>query len=193
MSQPNQYLWCYFCNRFYIMLKFKTMKNLIFVAFLVMAFISAHAQETEKKSKKQLKQEKEAQQIAEVKSMMDEKSFVFEARNANPMKGRSITLTSQYDVKVTQDSVFSYLPYYGVAYNATYGGTESPMVFNSPAEKYSSESSKKGYTVKITARNGNDRLDFTFHISENGSTTLNVSSMNRQSISYYGELVKETK
>ncbi len=29
-----------------------------------------------------------------------------------------------------------------------------------------------------------------FHISETGTTTLNVLSMNRQSISYYGNLEK---
>lgn len=167
------------------------MKNLIIVLILTMTFFTVHAQETAKKSKKELKAEKEAKRIEEVKAMIDGNSFVFEARTANPMKGRSMTLTTQYDVKVTQDSIYSYLPYYGVAYSASYGGTDSPMVFDSPAEKFSSESSKKGYIVKVAAKNGNDRIDFTFHISENGSTTLNVSSTNRQSISYFGEIVKE--
>jgi len=42
----------------------------------------------------------------------------------------------------------------------------------------------------VVVKNGNDRLEFNFHISETGSTSLNVSSLNRQSISYNGNLEK---
>lgn len=168
------------------------MKNLLILA-LVFAIFSANAQETEKKSKKELKAEKKAKQIEEVKAIIESKNFVFDARNANPMKGRSVTLTSEYDVKVTNDSIFSYLPYFGVAYSASYGGTDSPMIFDVPFETCTQEKVKNGYMVKVEAKNDNDRLTFTFHISETGTTTLSVSSINRQSISYYGEILKEKK
>lgn len=168
------------------------MKNLLIVALLLTMF-SVNAQETEKKSKKELKAEKKAQQIEEIKNIVESKNFVFDARNANPMKGRSVTLTSDYDVRVTNDSIFSYLPYYGVAYTASYGGTDSPMIFDVPFETCTQEKAKNGYMVKIEAKNKNDRLTYTFHISETGTTNLNVSSMNRQSITYYGEILKEKK
>jgi hypothetical protein len=167
------------------------MKKVLIIAFFIISIVTLNAQEAEKKSKKELKAEKEAKQIEETKALVESKTFVFDARNANPMKGRSITLTSEYDVKITKDSIYSYLPYYGVAYSASYGGTDSPMIFDKPFETCDMEKTKKGYEVKVTVKNGNDKLDFSFYISETGSTNLSVSSTNRQSISYYGDIVKD--
>jgi hypothetical protein len=174
----------------YIELKNYKMKNLIMIALLAICVLSVGAQETEKKSKKQLKAEKEARKIEETKALVESKMFVFDARTANPMKGSSKTLTSEYDVKITKDSIYSYLPYFGVAYTASYGGTDSPMIFDKPFDTCTVEKTKKGYTVEVDVKNSNDKLDFSFYISENGSTTLSVSSTNRQSITYYGDIVK---
>ncbi len=160
------------------------------MTILAICVLAISAQETEKKSKKELKAEKEAKKIEETKALVESKMFVFDARTANPMKGRTMSLTTDYDVKITKDSIYSYLPYYGVAYTASYGGTDSPMIFDKPFETCDMEKTKKGYEVDVTVKNGGDRLDFTFYISENGSTTLNVSSTNRQSISYFGDIVK---
>jgi len=166
------------------------MKKLLFISLLIISIVTAYSQETEKKSKKELKAEKEAKQIEETKALVESKMFVFDARTANPMKGSTRTLTSEYDVRITKDSIYSYLPYFGVAYTASYGGTDSPMIFDKPFDTCTLEKTKKGYTIEVDVKNGNDKLDFSFYISENGSTTLNVSSTNRQSISYYGDVVK---
>ena len=166
------------------------MKTIVLIGFFMLSLFSVNAQETAKKSKKELKAEKKAQQIEETKTLVESQTFVFRATNANPMKGRTVNLTSEYDVKVNKDSIFSYLPYYGVAYSASYGGTDSPMIFDKPLENYKMEKTKNGYLVKVSAKNGNDRLEFNFHISETGFTSLNVSSLNRQSISYNGNLEK---
>ena len=169
------------------------MKDLLMIAFLMFCIFSVSAQETEKKSKKELKAEKEAKQIEETKALVESKMFVFDARTVNPMKGSTRTLTSEYDVRITKDSIYSYLPYFGVAYSASYGGTDSPMIFDKPFDTCTLEKTKKGYTIEVDVKNGNDRVDFSFHISESGATTLSVSSTNRQAISYYGEIVKEKK
>jgi hypothetical protein len=155
-----------------------------------LSLVFTDAQGQEKKSRKQQKAEKKAQQIEETKSIVDSKTFVFKATNANPMGRSSINLTTDYDVRIENDTIFSYLPYYGTAYTASYGGTDSPMIFDSPVVSYTVEETKKGYRIQVTAKNGNDRLDFNFHITETGSTTLNVASVNRQSISYFGNLEK---
>jgi len=166
------------------------MRRILFFGLLILTVVIVNAQETEKKSKKELKAEKKAQEIEEIKAIVESKTFVFKATNANPMKGRTINLTSEYDVKITGDSIFSYLPYYGVAYSASYGGTDSPMIFNKVFETCDMEKTKNGYRVKVSTKNGSDRLEFNFNISETGTTTLMVSSINRQSISYYGNLEK---
>jgi len=153
-----------------------------------------NAQQTDNKSKKELRAEKKAKQIEEIKALVNSKTFVFDATTVNPMKGRTRNLTTDYDVKITKDSIYSYLPYFGVAYTASYGGIDSPMIFEKPFETYDMENTKNGYNVTVSVKNGNDRLEFNFYISETGSTSLNVSSVNRQSISYNGNLEKiETK
>lgn len=167
------------------------MKKLALFAILAVLFVSVQAQDSEKKSKKELKAEKKAQQMAEVKSIVESKNFEFDASTANPMKGRTVNLTTDYGLTIKSDSVYSYLPYYGTAYNASsFGSTDSPMIFNQPMENYTSEETKSGYMVKFKAKNKSDVVDFTLHISESGSTSLSVSSMNRQSITYYGNLAK---
>jgi hypothetical protein len=166
------------------------MRTIAILGLFILSIMAVQSQGQEKKSKKQLRAEKKAQQIEDTKTIVESGTFVFKATNVNPMRGSTINLTTEYDVKVTKDSIYSYLPYYGVAYTASYGGTDSPMIFDSPAEKYSMEETKKGYRITVSAKNGNDSLEFNFNITETGSTTLNVISVNRQSISYFGTLEK---
>lgn len=166
------------------------MQKILISGLIILLTLNVNAQEAQKKSKKEIRAEKEAKKIEETKALVESKMFVFDARNANPMRGRSMTLTSEYDVRITKDSIYSYLPYFGVAYSASYGGSDSPMIFDKPFETCTLEKTKKGYTVEVDVKNGNDKLDFSFYISENGTTTLSVSSTNRQAITYYGDIVK---
>jgi hypothetical protein len=171
-------------------LKHAAMKNILIIVLIFVLTMNVSSQETQKKSKKELKAEKKEQQMQEIKALVESKNFVFDARNANPMGARSINLTTDYDVKITNDSIYSYLPYFGVSHSAVYGGTESPMIFSKPFESITTEEVKNGYLIKVAVKNGSDRLDFSFNISVTGSTSLSVSSMNRQAISYFGEVVK---
>jgi hypothetical protein len=164
------------------------MRTILVIWILIISLFTINAQE--KKSKKEIKAEKKAQQFEEIKKIAESKTFVFKANNANPMQGRTVNLTSDYDVRITQDSIFSYLPFFGVAYSVNYGGTDSPMIFNKPFETCNFETTKNGYLVKVLVKNESDRLEYSFHISVTGSTSLNVSSLNRQSISYNGIIQK---
>lgn len=164
----------------------KTILSIILIFFL----FAGNAQETGKKSKKELKAEKRAQQIAEIKTLLHSNAFEFDALIVNPLTGGTINLTSNYNVKIQNDSIFSYLPYYGRAYKVAYGG-ESPMIFDLPIEVYSIETAKKGfYVIKASVKNKMDNVEFNFHVAENGSATLTVISNNRQSISYHGNIDK---
>lgn len=166
------------------------MKNILIVGLLIIAFVSTNAQETKKKSKKELKAEKKAKQVKETTALLENNAYIFSAKNANPIKGKPIHLDPSYSVKIENDTIVSYLPFYGRAYSVPYGGGGSGMDFTQPIESYSVEKSKKGYMVKLKVKNESDNLNYIFHISENGSTTLNVISVNRQSISYYGNIEK---
>lgn len=171
------------------------MKNLVLIAILMLSVVATNAQE-EKKSRKEKKAEREAKLVEQTKKLVAANAWHFDATNMLPSKGRSRSLTTSYSVVLKDDKVDSYLPYMGVAYSASYGGTDSPMIFEAPIEKYSVEDGKKGgYIIKFTAKNKNDVINYIFNVSSNGSTSLSVNSTNRQHISYHGDLVpiKEEK
>lgn len=170
------------------------MKNLLIISILIFSVIAVNAQD--KKTRKQKRAEKEAKLVEQTKKLIESKTWQFSATQMLPSKGRSRTLTDPYAVTLKDGNVDSYLPYFGTAYSASYGGSDSPMVFEAPMENYSQEEGKKGSVIiKFRAKNKNDTIDFTFTISPNGSASLSVNSTNRQHISYYGDLlpVEETE
>lgn len=164
------------------------MKNLILIAFLIFSVVAVNAEE-KKKTRKEKKAEKEAKLAEQTKKLVEENTWQFEATQMLPAKGKSRSLTTPYSVVLKDDKVDSYLPYFGTAYSAGYGGTDSPMIFEAPIEDYSgSEAKKGGYIIKFKAKNKNDVVEYTFNVSSNGSASLNVNSTNRQHISYRGNL-----
>ena len=165
------------------------MKNILIILILVFAITTANAQGSVKKSRKELKAEKLSQQKEVVKKLIEGKSFVFDAKTVFSSLAGSITTTYPYNVRVDNDSIYSFLPYYGRAYIAEYGSIESPMVFNLPIEEITIEKkNKNGYQVNVKVKKAMDIIDFYFDISETGMTTLTVNSTNRQIIYYYGDL-----
>jgi hypothetical protein len=169
------------------------MKNIFIIILLVFSVVASNAQQSNKQKRKAEKAEKEKQLIEQIQTLIDNKAFVFRARDANPMSGRSIHLDNSYTARIENDSIISYLPFYGRAYSAPYGGTKIPFDFALPIESYTSEKIKKGYLIKVSIDKGTDHLDYTFNISVNGSTTLNVNSTNRQSISFFGAIEEKEK
>lgn len=162
----------------------------ILTIILVLAILGAGGQEKTAKTNRQKKAEKQAERIAEVTDALNSKAFTMDVRTVNPMQGSTINVTSEYEVRIKNDSLFSYLPYFGRAYTASLP-PESPMIFDSPIEEYSIEKKGKGmYQVSAKVKNKMDNLIYFFIISETGSATLSVTSNNRQSISYYGTIEK---
>ncbi|MDB4581545.1 DUF4251 domain-containing protein [Draconibacterium sp.] len=169
------------------------MNKTILIAVLIFAFIGGNAQETEKLSRKEKKALKEAKQIEETKALLDNKVYVFSPTQALPSSMRSRNLDGSFSAKINNDTIDCYLPFYGRAYSADYGSSDGPFTFTLPIENYTMENSKKGYMVKFEVKNKNDNINFMFQIGETGSATLNLTSTNRQSISYYGNIEKPDK
>ena len=98
-------------------------------------------------------------------------------------------MISDFGIEVRNDSIFSYLPYYGNTYSRDYSSfKDSPMGFAQPMESYKRVKTKKGFEVSIKVKNMNDLIDLAFHISKMGSATVVASSLNRQAITYTGEI-----
>ena len=164
------------------------MKRIILTTFLAFSFlISVNAQE-QQKTRKERRAEKQEERMEKVKNLLESREYLFNATHAMPMGGGSIYLNYSYDVEIKNDTVTSYLPFYGEAYRLEYGGRDAAFDFTEPAEEYTFEKEKNGYKVEFDINKGMDRLNYNFHISELGYATLNVISTNRQAISYYGRI-----
>jgi signal transduction histidine kinase len=98
---------------------------------------------------------------------------------------------AKYTLEIRNDSVFSYLPYFGVAYNAPYGGGKS-LNFNASITGYTTRALKKGkIQIDFKTRSDEDNYEYRLTIFPDGSTSIHVQPMNKQSISFTGEMDTE--
>lgn len=132
---------------------------------------------------------------ARIQNLLESKNFTFVAESANPMSGGSIRLnSSNYQVSFYKDSLESFLPYFGTAYRAPYGATQSPLMFSSGDFVYNSEVTRKGgHTVTIKINTPSDPDVLILSVSASGYGTLQVSSIDRQPISFYGSIKPNEK
>lgn len=128
---------------------------------------------------------------ATLKSILTNKTFVFKAQSAWPLQGTVVQLNSGYDMKLLQDSINSYLPYFGRAFTAGYG-SEGGITFTSKKFDYKlREKQKGGWEITIKLNDVKEVLELNYSVSTNGYATLQVISNNRQAISFYGVIEKK--
>jgi hypothetical protein len=115
--------------------------------------------------------------------------FVFVAESVSPMAGRTRTLTSLYDVRITKDTVIADLPYFGRAYSTTYNMSGGGIEFLSTEFDYSVIKKKKGrYEITINPRDARDVRELTLTVFDNGRADLRVTSDTRQTIGFSGHV-----
>jgi hypothetical protein len=153
-------------------------KSLLALLILTFSTTAIHAQKLDK---------------VQVQNLINSKSFVFKAQTVLPMTGMSRQLTSDYDVRLSGDSVVTYLPYFGRAYSVSYG-EPGGINFTSTKFDYKIRDRKKGgWDLIIKPDDVRDIQQLIFAISENGYATLQVISNNRQPISFNGYIVQGKK
>jgi Domain of unknown function (DUF4251) len=126
---------------------------------------------------------------ADVQQMLNNKNLTFIADRVTPMRGPSRTLTSYYEVRIHQDSLTSYLPYFGRAYVAPMNPAEGGIQFTSTNFAYQLDEQKnKTWNLAIKPNDYPDIQQLYFVIFDNGTGTLNVTSTHKDPISFSGHL-----
>lgn len=139
------------------------------------------------------KKDKAAMKAKTVQELIQSKEYKINVETAIPMSGKLVQLTSPYSVEIKNDSIYSYLPYYGRAYSIPYGGG-SGLIFQTSIGNYSEHLNKKGkHLIQFSAETTEDSFNFTLTIFSNGSATVNVNMRNRQPITFHGDLSLEKK
>jgi len=136
---------------------------------------------------KGLQKEENSVKETTLREAIEHRAFIIEVDRAFPMGGNSRMLTSLYSLEIRGDSVKSYLPYFGRAYSVPYGGGDG-LIFNAVVADYQSTIDKKG-KAEITFKTNSKEDLFTYRItiSSFGTASIQVTSNNRQLISYSGK------
>ena len=126
----------------------------------------------------------------EITKKVESKDFTVNVNYANPLRMKQVALTSEYDLRIKNDSAFAFLPYFGVAYVAPYGSSEGGIKFAEPMTDYSITPNKKstGWDIQFKIKSKQTSYEFFMNVFNNGSTTFIVSSFERDAITFHGEV-----
>jgi len=114
------------------------------------------------------------------------KEFTFKATTMLPSGASVKQLTSDYDVRLLGDSVITYLPYFGRSYAPVLPGEEG-INFTSKDFDYKAKAKKKsGWQISVKPKDTKEVRELIFDISDAGYAHLQVTSNNKQAISYNG-------
>lgn len=127
--------------------------------------------------------------INQMTEKIESRNYTFVPQTALPMGGRSINLSYSYALKVSNDTIDSYLPYFGRAYTAPSPMDEGGVKFVSTDFDYSISDKKKGsWDVKINVKNNQKLYNLNLQIGDTGNATLTVSETSKQPITFYGKI-----
>jgi hypothetical protein len=153
-------------------------RALIIAAFATLIFNNTKAQNLTEK---------------QVDSLVNSKHYTFKAERVNPQRGRQRYLTTEYFLRVAGDSLISALPYFGRAYTAPINPEDAGYNFTSTDFNYAVVPKKKGsYQVTINTKDKINAVTFVLTVYNNGNAYLQITSVNKQPISFNGYL-KEGK
>ncbi len=150
-----------------------TIKNTVFLFLSFLFFTSAHSQKTEKDSR--------------IKNLIESKNYVFKAQSVNPVRGSTRQLSSDYDLQLFNDSLVTYLPYFGRAYSAPINATDGGIKLNTTHFNYTIQKKKRGgWELYFTPTESLDISSLHLSVSASGYASLQVQSTNRDPISFNG-------
>lgn len=156
----------------------KLLKTIPVLLLIMAGFLEATAQSKQVKASKGDK----------IRELIQARNYVFQVQSVFPMRGRTRQISGEgYDVAVSKDTVNSYLPYFGRAYSAPIDPSRGGIQFISKDFEYTEKPGKRGgWDIIIKPRDVQDVQQLSLSVSEDGYASLQVTSTNRQPISFNG-------
>lgn len=160
------------------------MKQLLGFITIVLGLMAC----TTSKTSEQKRAEAE-QTMRQIMDSLDNQTFALELNYVIPRKMTPRYLMPTYSIRVKGDSVFSYLPYFGVAYRSDMSNSySSPLEFENKMTEYNYGYGKRGsMRVSFKTVRKLEQLIYQIEIFDNGKATLDVLSTDRESITFTGD------
>lgn len=136
--------------------------------------------------------EEKAAQMAELSASLtnalNNRDYKIAIDRMYPIRGSSRHVNYGYSVEVRNDTLISYLPYFGRAYNVPYGGGKG-LNFTAPISSYQEFMKRNGQRhIEIGVTNDEDTYFYTIEVFNNGSSSIDVQARQRERISYSGDI-----
>ena len=133
------------------------------------------------------------EQINAITHKVQTADFTIRATHVYPLRGGLIYLDPGYTLKIHNDSVFAYLPYFGVAHSAPMG-VDNGIKLNEPANDYQTTTDKKGngWQIKFNANHNGQTYHFMLNITNGGNASFSVTPNSSDPISYTGDIITES-
>ena len=133
--------------------------------------------------------ERDAKRTQAVEKALTERRYKVTVDMVYPRRGQAVNVSSDFSLEVKGDTLVSYLPYFGRAYNVPYAGGGKGLNFTAPIAEYHSTKGRNGATqISIKVINEEDNYTFHLEVFDNGSTSIDLLARERESINYSGTL-----
>ncbi|SFG26524.1 DUF4251 domain-containing protein [Prevotella sp. KH2C16] len=163
------------------------MKKLILLTFMALAVVACSTTRLTPEEKAA----KEARKRQQLTENLNDRHFTIHVDYMQPMRGPMKRLTSDYELTLHGDTLISYLPYFGRAYNVPYGGGKG-LSFTTLIRDYQVvEGRKDNYLVEIKARNEEDEFVYNIEVFANGNASISVQAHERDAIRFTGAMELE--
>ena len=122
-----------------------------------------------------------------IKSILETRQYIFRAESAISNGGISRQLSSGYDIIINKTMAQVYLPYFGKAFGSPTDLNNRGFQFTSMSFNYNITDSKKGgWEITIKPEDATDVSNMTLTIFNDASASLEINSLQRETISYTG-------
>lgn len=175
------------------------MKRIISVLLLLSFFVSGtYAQsnqrngEKPKNEKARLKAEKKANEKAALIKTITDKNIVIGISRIYPMDSPARNTSDGYTLRLINDSLSCYLPYFGSSKTPIYGGQNLAIEAREqkvdPQGGYDEKSDSYVYRIPFKNENTRDAWICSIQIFTNGAANIRMEGVSRDPISYSGKL-----
>ena len=116
-------------------------------------------------------------------------TLIFVPQTVYPLGMAVRQATSGFELRISKDTINSYLPYFGRAYNADYDSRDGGAQFISSDFNYTESTNKKGErNITIKPKDNKDVREVRITIYGDGYAYVQLTFNQRQSIRYRGQI-----
>jgi hypothetical protein len=158
------------------------MKNLFYILSLIFFSVACSSLKLTSEEKELIK--------SRVITGIESNDYTIRVNQADPMRWKTIPLTSEYKLTIRNDSAFAFLPFFGRAYVAPYNSAEGGIKFEKKMEDYQVARNKKGdgWEIRFKMNLPNSNYQIFLSVFETGRSIINVNSYQRDPIAFYGDI-----